>query len=68
MEDTDILNLFRESNALLRGHFKLSSGKHSDVYYEKFMILKQPRLCEKVCIGLAKRFENDNVELVVGLC
>lgn len=63
---TDVLEIFKQSNALLDGHFKLSSGKHSDIYYEKFNILRKPRLCEKVCVEMAKSFENDNVELVVG--
>jgi len=62
----NILDLFKESGALLEGHFKLTSGKHSDVYYEKFNILKQPRICEQVCVEMAKMFENDRVELVVG--
>jgi orotate phosphoribosyltransferase len=66
MDDKNILQIFRESDALLEGHFKLTSGKHSDIYYEKFMILKRPRLCERVCAALAEMFENDRVELVVG--
>jgi orotate phosphoribosyltransferase len=66
MDDKDILQIFRDSDALLEGHFKLTSGKHSDIYYEKFMILKRPRLCERVCAALAEMFENDRVELVVG--
>jgi len=66
MSQQEILAIFKDSKALLDGHFKLTSGKHSDIYYEKFMILKQPRLCEKVCVGMAKLFENNNVELVVG--
>ena len=66
MQQQEILRIFKESDALLNGHFKLTSGRHSDIYYEKFMILKRPRLCEKVCIEMARLFENDNVELVVG--
>ncbi len=66
MTEQDILNVFLESGALLHGHFKLTSGKHSDIYYEKFMILKRPRVCEKVCVEMAERFKNDGVELVVG--
>ncbi|MCX6827077.1 MAG: orotate phosphoribosyltransferase, partial [candidate division Zixibacteria bacterium] len=54
------------SDALLVGHFKLSSGKHSDIYYEKFMILKRPRLCEIICAELAKLFEKEGIQLVVG--
>ncbi len=66
MDESKVLGIFKESDALLEGHFKLTSGKHSDIYYEKFMILKRPRLCEKVCAALAQRFEKDKVELVVG--
>lgn len=66
MTDQDVLKLFTKSNALLHGHFKLTSGKHSDIYYEKFMILKQPRICEEVCREMAERFKTYNVELVVG--
>ncbi|UCD16601.1 MAG: orotate phosphoribosyltransferase [Candidatus Zixiibacteriota bacterium] len=62
----NVIDIFKKSNALLEGHFKLSSGRHSDIYYEKFNILKQPRLCETVCIELARLFEGDSVELVVG--
>lgn len=32
-------SVFDESGALIRGHFKLSSGLHSDVYVEKFRIM-----------------------------
>jgi orotate phosphoribosyltransferase len=66
MTNQNVLDIFKKTNALLEGHFKLSSGKHSDIYYEKFNILRRPRLCEQVCIEMAKVFENDNVELVVG--
>lgn len=66
MNQREILDSFKKSNALLDGHFKLTSGKHSDIYYEKFMILKQPRLCEEICVEMAKLFENEQVELVVG--
>ncbi|SYZ73862.1 Orotate phosphoribosyltransferase [Candidatus Zixiibacteriota bacterium] len=66
MNEQNILKIFKDSDALLEGHFKLTSGKHSDVYYEKFMILKRPRLCEQVCTALAEAFANDKVELVVG--
>jgi orotate phosphoribosyltransferase len=66
MPENNIIELFKKSGALLVGHFKLTSGKHSDVYYEKFNILRRPRICEQVCRELARLFENDRVELVVG--
>ena len=62
----DILKRFRDSGALLRGHFKLTSGRHSDVYYEKFAILKDPQVCEPVCRTLAGMFAASGAKYVVG--
>jgi orotate phosphoribosyltransferase len=43
-----ILNLFKESQALLRGHFKLTSGKHSEWYFEKIKLIERPLVLEKI--------------------
>jgi orotate phosphoribosyltransferase len=66
MTEQEILDLFYDSGALLKGHFKLSSGRHSDVYFEKFTLLRKPPYVEKLCRELADRFADDGVELVVG--
>jgi len=51
---------------MLKGHFLLTSGRHSDVYFEKFTILRQPPYVEKLCLQMAENFKNSGVELVVG--
>jgi len=66
MTQEEIIQLFKESGALLNGHFKLTSGRHSDVYYEKFTLLKNPTLCTKICKEMADRFAGKGVETVVG--
>ncbi|MEW6413327.1 MAG: orotate phosphoribosyltransferase [Candidatus Zixiibacteriota bacterium] len=66
MNQQQIIELFKSSNALLTGHFKLTSGKHSDVYYEKFTLLKQPTLCTKICQEMAARFSGSGAVTVVG--
>jgi orotate phosphoribosyltransferase len=66
MKQDDILNLFRESGALLNGHFLLTSGRHSDVYYEKFMLLKNPAICTKICAAMADQFRAASPQTVVG--
>jgi orotate phosphoribosyltransferase len=66
MSSTDILKLFKESEALLTGHFLLTSGRHSDVYYEKFTLLKNPTICTQVCKSLADHFSVSGVQTVVG--
>ncbi len=66
MNNDEIIELFKESNALLTGHFKLTSGRHSDIYYEKFTLLKQPAICTKICAEFANRFRDSGVKTVVG--
>ncbi len=67
MSDQDkVLEVFEKSNALLKGHFLLSSGRHSDIYFEKFQVLQYPAHVETLCQMLAERFEKDKVDLVVG--
>lgn len=66
MNQDEIIRLFKESNALLTGHFKLTSGRHSDVYYEKFTLLKQPKICTQICKEMADRFAGLEAVTVVG--
>lgn len=61
-----VLQIFKDSGALLQGHFKLTSGLHSSTYFEKFQVLQYPRYVEELCGELARRFSSDNVELVLG--
>jgi orotate phosphoribosyltransferase len=56
--------LLEESGAVLRGHFLLTSGRHSDVYFEKFRILTQPRVLSALCTEIASHFPG--VEFVAG--
>ena len=62
----EIEDALRESGALLEGHFLLASGRHSAQYIEKFRLLEQPRLTSQLCAEIARRFENDGIECVVG--
>ena len=55
MTDTDVLTIFEESGALLSGHFVLTSGKHSDRYFEKFHVLNKPAYVETLCREIAAR-------------
>jgi len=60
------LDIFKQAGALLKGHFKLTSGLHSDTYMEKCMVLQYPDLTDKLCAMLAARFAADNVQVVIG--
>ncbi|MCS7300358.1 MAG: orotate phosphoribosyltransferase [Fimbriimonadales bacterium] len=53
--------------AVLHGHFLLTSGRHSAIYFEKFRLLEQPRLLEIAVRGmLAGLGDLSAVEAVVG--
>ncbi len=62
----DLQKLLEDHGAILKGHFLLTSGRHSDVYVEKFRLLEQPEILSQ-CAGLiAKAFENERIEVVAG--
>lgn len=62
----EILRVFERAGAYLKGHFLLSSGRHSDVYFEKFALLQQPEIMSELCRRLAARFKIRNVQTVLG--
>jgi orotate phosphoribosyltransferase len=66
MTETEILQILKNTNALLEGHFVLTSGLHSPHYIEKFRILEQPGYTEKLCRAMADMFVNENITAVVG--
>jgi len=55
--DQLVLSLFRECDALLQGHFKLTSGKHSEWYFEKIRLIEKPSALEKIVDLLVEKIE-----------
>lgn len=66
LSEETIAQWFRETGALLTGHFQLSSGRHSGVYLEKFAVLQHPEHLSRLCGAMARRFAGAGVETVVG--
>jgi orotate phosphoribosyltransferase len=65
MQENDLLDLMTELEALLRGHFLLSSGRHSDTYFQCARLLQFPDLAKELGAALAGRFEATGFDLVV---
>ncbi|MEQ1933942.1 MAG: orotate phosphoribosyltransferase [Fimbriimonadaceae bacterium] len=65
MVDEDLQRLLEESGAILKGHFLLTSGRHSDTYFEKFRVLERPDVLSRLCSNLASSFPT-GIDLVVG--
>ena len=55
MTETEVLDHFRRSGALLEGHFRLSSGLHSDRYLQSALVLQYPELAEQLGAALAEK-------------
>lgn len=66
LTEAEVLKMLEETQAVLHGHFLLTSGLHSPMYVEKFNVLQHPKYTERLCQEIARRYEKDNVELVVG--
>lgn len=62
----DLREALERRGALLTGHFRLSSGRHSDHFIQKFRILEDPTMLEPVARAIAQRFQPLAPTVVVG--
>jgi len=65
MEQQHLLSIFRESGALLEGHFQLTSGLHSDRYFQCAKVLQYPQYAELLCGEIAQKFRASGIDAVV---
>lgn len=66
MTQKEVLKIFKDNNALLSGHFKLSSGLHSGQYLQCALPLQRSEVAKKLCAGLAKKFAGEKITVVIG--
>ncbi len=61
------LKILKETNALLEGHFILSSGLHSSQYIQCAQLLSKPFMAEKICLSLAEKIKKEfnKINLIV---
>lgn len=59
MNKEDVLRHYRESGALLEGHFLLTSGLHSPVYMQSARVLMHPERAAALCAALANRMRKE---------
>ncbi len=65
MNDQDVLSIFRETGALLEGHFQLTSGLHSPQYFQCAKVLQYPRHAGLLCGEIAGHFRPVGIDAVV---
>ncbi len=61
-----VLHLLRKTGALLDGHFKLTSGRHSNRYIQCARLLQYPQYAAELGAALGGRFAGEDVQAVVG--
>jgi orotate phosphoribosyltransferase len=65
MTNPEILAMFKSSGALLEGHFRLTSGRHSNSYFQCAKVLQYPEHLSAICGEVASHFRNDNITTVI---
>ena len=64
IENTEAI--FEKAGAILKGHFLLTSGRHSPVYWEKFKVLQYPNYTQQLCRLIAEHFGKQEIQVVAG--
>ncbi len=65
MTNDEILACFKNSDALLEGHFLLRSGLHSRRFFQCAMLLQHPKTAERICAELASKLADLACESVI---
>lgn len=66
MNQESIIKIFEEQDAFRKGHFKLSSGLHTEYYLQCALVLADPKIAASLCGELAEKFKGENINVVVG--
>lgn len=64
MTSEDVIQKFRESGALLEGHFILTSGLHSTVYLQCALVLQHPEAAAEFGAAIANSFRSEAIQVV----
>ena len=65
MSRDDYLNIFRETGALLEGHFVLTSGRHSSSYFQCAKVLQHPNYLSDFSQKISDHFESLDIDTVI---
>ncbi len=57
MTQEDVLKAFRETDALLEGHFELRSKLHSNRYFQCANVLRYPRIASRLCEAVVEKMK-----------
>ena len=66
MTQERVMQIFKEAGVLLEGHFRLTSGRHSNCYLQCAKIFRNAKYSEELCGALAENYRGSGVEIVIG--
>ncbi len=66
MTNERVTEVLKEAGVLQEGHFRLTSGRHSDKYMQCAKIFQYDTYSEELCAALAEKFAEDKIDLVIG--
>ncbi|MEG1508822.1 MAG: orotate phosphoribosyltransferase [Clostridia bacterium] len=65
MDKNEVLEIFKKTGGVLHGHFKLTSGRHSDTYMQCAKLFVDTESSAKLCCALAQKLENLQIDIVI---
>jgi len=64
--ESEIVEILKKTGAVLDGHFLLSSGLHSDRYFQMALVLQYPEYAKRLAEELTVRFAGERIDAVIG--
>jgi orotate phosphoribosyltransferase len=65
LTENELLNIFKKTEALLEGHFLLTSGRHSNIYFQCAKVLQYPEYTTKICELICEQFKDYQIDTVI---
>lgn len=65
LTEEELLNIFKKTEALLSGHFLLTSGRHSNVYFQCAKVLQYPEYNNDICTVIANHYKDVEIDTVI---
>lgn len=66
IKTAEVMKKFKDAGAIQKGHFKLTSGVHSDTYIQCAQVMQHPEFMHNLCSELGKKFRGDDIDVIVG--
>jgi orotate phosphoribosyltransferase len=66
LNDRDVLQVFEDDGVIMRGHFLLTSGRHSSTFLQCSMVMQRPAHLERICSALAAKVKGFSPQCVAG--